>query len=113
MHESIAHLFLLGLILNELLLLLQDFQSLLVGSSLGCIEFSFVDLLVSLRDYWRDLLAYQVLGKTAERGDQRIHDIIALLFKVECSTENQQDTRYTIGIMKLDPGHEFLPETSG
>lgn len=44
---GLAHLFLFRLILNELLLLLQDLQSLLVGSSLGRIEFGFVDLLVS------------------------------------------------------------------
>ena len=110
---SLAHLFLLGLILNELLLLLQDFQSLLVGSSLGCIELGFVDLLVSLRDFWRDVLAYQVLGKTAECCDQRVHDIISLLLKVECSTENQKDTGYTVDVVQFDPGHEFLPETSG
>jgi hypothetical protein len=85
---SLAHLFLLGLILNELLLLLQDLQSLLVGSSFGRIELGFVDLLVSLREFWRDLSAYQVLGKTAECSDQRVHDIITLLLKVECSTEN-------------------------
>lgn len=86
---GLAHLFLFGLILNELLLLLQDLQSLLVGSSLGRIEFGFVDLLVSLCVFWRDLSAYQVLGKTAEGGDQRVHDIITLLLKVECSTEDQ------------------------
>ena len=109
---GLAHLFLFGLILNKLLLLLQDLQSLLVGSSLGCIELGFIDLLVSLRDFWMDLLAYQVLGKTAESSDQRVHDIISLLLKVECSTENQQDTRYTVDIVQFDPGHEFLPETS-
>jgi len=108
-----AHLFLLGLILDELLLLLQDFQSLLVGSSLGCIELGFVDLLVSLRDFWMDVLAYQVLGKTAECSDQGVHDIISLLLKVECSTENQEDTRYTVDVVQFNPGHEFLPETSG
>jgi len=97
--SSLAYLLLLGLILNELLLLLQDLQSLLVGSSLGCIEFGFVYLLVSLRDFWMDLLAYQVLGKTAECGDQRVHDVITLLFKVECSTENQKDTRYTVDVV--------------
>jgi hypothetical protein len=109
----LAHLFLLRLTLNELLLLLQDLQSLLVGSSLGCIEFGFVDLLVSLCDFWRDLSAYQILGKTAECSNQRVHDIITLLLKVECSTENQKDTRYTIDVVQFDPGHEFLPKTSG
>jgi hypothetical protein len=59
-----------------------------------------------------DISAYQVLGKTAESSDQRVHDVVSLLLKVECSTEDQQDTRNTVDIMKLDPGHEFLPETS-
>ena len=45
---NLAHLFLLGLVLDELLLLLQDLQSLLVGSGLGRIELGFVDLPVSL-----------------------------------------------------------------
>jgi len=44
---NLAHLFLLSLILNELLLLLQDLQSLLVGSGLGRVELGFVDLPVS------------------------------------------------------------------
>ena len=44
---NLAHLFLLSLILNELLLLLQDLQSLLVGSSFRRIELGFVDLPVS------------------------------------------------------------------
>jgi hypothetical protein len=57
--------------------------------------------------------AYQVLGKTAECGNQRVHDIISLLLKVEGSAENQEDTRYTVDVVQLDPGHEFLPKTSG
>jgi len=94
-----AYLLLLSFVLNELLLLLQDFESLLVSSSLGRVQLSLIDLIRQLTSNAKALIAYQVLGQTTECSDQRVHDVISLLLKVERSTEYQEDTRNTIGVM--------------
>ena len=94
-----AYLLLLSFVLNELLLLLQDFESLLVSSSLGRVQLSLIDLIRQLTSNAKAFIAYQVLGQTAESSDQRVHDVISLLLEVERSTEYQEDTRNTIGVM--------------
>jgi hypothetical protein len=42
-----TYLLLLSLVLDKLLLLLQNFESLLVGSSLGSVQLGFVDLSIN------------------------------------------------------------------
>jgi hypothetical protein len=95
-------LLLLGLVLDELLLLLQYFQTLFVGRFGRSIQLC----LVKLESAGSLLLmqrTYQVLWQTAQSRDQTIHYVVSFLFKVECSTENQQDTRYSVRVMQLNP----------
>jgi hypothetical protein len=56
--------------------------------------------------------AYQVLGETAECRDQALHDIVALLLKVEGAAKNQQHTRDAVGVVQLDPLFHLFAQTS-
>lgn len=55
---------------------------------------------------------HQVLGQTAERGDQTLHHVVAALLKVERAAQNEQNTRDAVDVVQLDPLLELLTESS-
>lgn len=93
-----THLLLLGLVLNELLLLLENLETLLVGSLVAR------NMKLSL--------ANERLGQAGQSGNETAHDVVALVVKVEGTGQNKEDTGNLVRVVEVDPLLELLAETS-